>query len=77
MPSDHFPSHFLQEGQTDSYFLSEFFPDSLRRVKSIFPRHFWVLVNKIRKFFVCIVVLRVKLHSQWIKIVEMRAKSVV
>ena len=35
-----------------------------------------MLVNKIRTFLVCIVVLHVKLLSQWIKIVEMRAKSV-
>ena len=35
-----------------------------------------MLVNKIRFFGVCTVVLHVKLHCQWIKIVEMRAKSV-
>ena len=62
--------------QTESYFLSDFFPDLLWCVKSIFSRHFWVLVNKIQKKIVCIVVLRVKLHLQWIKTVEMRAKSV-
>ena len=41
-----------------------------------FDAYFWMLVNKIHKNVVCILVLRVKLHSQWIKVVEMRAKSV-
>ena len=62
--------------RTESYFLSEIFVDSLRRVKSIFSKHFWMLVNKIRKIFVYIVVLCVKLQPQRIIIVEMRAKSV-
>jgi hypothetical protein len=57
-------------------FLSEFPPNSVWRIKRIFSKHFWKLVNKIGKSFVCIVVLHVKLHDQQIKIVEMRAKSV-
>ena len=56
--------------------MSELFFNSVRRVKRIFSKHFWTLVNKKRFFFVYIVVFRVKSQHQRIKIVEMRLTSI-
>ena len=49
--------------RTESSVSSENISDSLRRVKCIFSKHFWTLVNKIRKSFVYIVVLCVNLQK--------------
>ena len=54
----------------------DFCLDLLRSKKWIFLKHFQRLVHKIQKSFMCIVVLHVKLQTQWTKSVEMRAKSV-
>ena len=43
--------------------------------EDIFPKHFWRLVNKIRKFVICIQLIHVKLQLQRIKTLEMRAKT--
>ena len=43
--------------------------------KMHFYKHFWRLVNKIRKNSMCIVLIHVKLQPQRIKSMEMRAKS--
>ena len=50
--------------------------DSVLHVKIISSKHFWMLVNKIRKNFVYILVLCVKLQHQQIQLVEMRAKFI-
>jgi hypothetical protein len=52
-----------------SSFFQKLFFDSLQSKKSIF-------LNKIRKNFMCILLIHVKLQLQQIKTVEMRAKSV-
>ena len=54
----------------------DFCLDLLWSKKYIFPKHFRRLVNKIRKNFMCIVVLYVKLQPQQTNSVEMRANSV-
>ena len=62
--------------QRETFFYSELLFESLRRKKSNISKHFWRLVNKRRKFLLCIVNLCVKFQCWKTYIVEMRAKTV-
>ena len=62
--------------QRETLFYSELLYESLRRKKSNISKHFWTLVNKRRKFLLCIVNLCVKFQCWGTNIVEMRAKTV-